>query len=218
MEDDSASCSGHGECRRFDDCACEPDFFGAMCSETSCYAVNSSDSSVCSSAGSCIAKNICRCKFGFSEDSCSAEDVFLTRLPLFIVLLTVIPLLVACVGLGVVLTIVVLLAMALRFGRKLKKVEKLEGLDILLEEQAMQKSGSIAVFKIDKSMYHVKYAEIKITKLIGTGGSSSSVFLARYRNLDVAFKMWKIAEFASQDSLTEFEQETELLSSLSHPK
>ena len=76
----------------------------------------------------------------------------------------------------------------------------------------------MANFKINKKLFEVNYEEIKIGRKIGSGGSSSAVFLAEWKGQKTAFKCYLDDDlFSNKDRFKMFENEVAILASLSHP-
>ena len=101
-------------------------------------------------------------------------------------------------------------------GKKLKKVEELEGIDILLEEQKIAKNTSIAHLNINKDFFKVKYSDVNLKKVIGEGGGDAAVYLADWHSQEVAVKLFRMREL-DEEKYNAFENEVKIQSSLHHP-
>jgi len=105
-----------------------------------------------------------------------------------------------------------------RMQKKIKILDELEDIDLVLEEQRSMRDHSIAHLKINKTLFEVQPEEMVFKKLIGGGGSGATIYLCTYREQDYAFKSFKMIHVcATQTIFDEFEREVEILASIAHP-
>jgi len=71
-------CNTEGDCVAPDACICKNNslFYGPMCSNFSCYAIDSSSGSVCNSHGACLTHNTCNCTTGWIGEECQYAICF----------------------------------------------------------------------------------------------------------------------------------------------
>jgi hypothetical protein len=68
-------CTGHGTCYKPDDCHCDINWGGSLCSIPVCNDILANDSSVCSGHGVCSAVDTCDCLNGTTGTNCEIEPV-----------------------------------------------------------------------------------------------------------------------------------------------
>ena len=209
---DSFVCGGKGSCIAQDVCDCQIGNYGKECTEWGCFNISSTHSNVCGGKGKCVSSDICECTdLDYQGPFCSYTGGFTFG----IVSAITAPLVLVGV-LIVVVIIAVLVACLCSCGKKLKKVEGLEGIDILLEEQKAAKNTSIAHLNINKDFFKVKYSDVQLKKVIGEGGGEACVYLADWHSQEVAVKIFKIREM-DEEKYKAFENEVKIQSSLHHP-
>jgi len=73
-KDDVHSCSGHGVCRRTNECFCDPGWHGDSCSfNYKCFGIIPDESTACSGHGNCITEDVCRCNYGYFGEKCNYD-------------------------------------------------------------------------------------------------------------------------------------------------
>ena len=205
-------CGGKGVCSAPDVCECQNGNYGKECLEWGCFNISSSNANVCGGKGKCIASDVCECTdLNYQGPICSYTGGF----TLGIISAITAPLVLFGL-LVVVVTMTVMIVCLCSCEKKLKKVEQLEGIDILLEEQKAAKNTSVAHLNINKDFFKVKYSDVQLKKVIGEGGGEASVYLADWHSQEVAVKIFKIRNL-DEEKYKAFENEVQIQSSLHHP-
>jgi len=94
-------------------------------------------------------------------------------------------------------------------------IDALDDIELLIEEQKVNKDNSIAHLRINHELFLVAYQDIKLLKAIGNGGSGSSVYLCEWKNQKCAFKCFKTSSVCSKQLIfDEFEREVSILASI----
>jgi len=219
----SSSCNGHGKCLGPNICNCTSQWGDLErdpgCSQASCNDVLQNDANVCGGHGRCLNDHACNCAFAYSGTGCGQFNaIALTIRDQWYVWFLILPIgaVLACVG-AVFLTVVIGRVLV-KQKKRLKKFDKLEDVDLLIAEQAVNRDDSIAHLKINKSLFEVDYTSIKLLKVLGSGGSGSTVYLCEYNGDQYAFKCFKTNDICgTQTIFNEFEREVSILASIAHP-
>lgn len=73
-------------------------------------------------------------------------------------------------------------------------------------------------------LFNIKFSSLGLQSILGSGGSSSTVYKAKWKNVNVAVKLFRVyfhregEKERTQKILAEFEKEMEFLKSLRHPR
>lgn len=91
----------------------------------------------------------------------------------------------------------------------------------LLDEHLMEKKNAndlVKNLRINDQLFRIEKDELKLIKVLGSGGSSCTVFLVEWQGRNAAFKSFKPTNVCSdQQNFDLFEREVEILGSISHP-
>jgi len=216
-------CSGHGVCAGPNICNCTAQWGNLVqdptCSQASCAGVLSKEPNVCLGHGTCGDDHVCTCDFAFSGKTCKDFNAVMLSLRQewymwFVILPGVV--LASCSSFMVVCVCIARLILKQR--KKLEKFNALDDIELLIEEQKINKDQSIAHLNISMKLFEVDYRDIELLKAIGSGGSGSSVYLCKWNEKLCAFKCFKTTSIcASQLVFDEFEREVNILGSIAHP-
>ena len=205
-------CGGNGICVSPDICECNLGSFGSECMDWGCFNITKSSTFVCGGKGKCVSSDVCECTDpDYQGPLCSYTGGFTLAIVSFIASSLVLSSL-----LIVIVIFIILIAYLCSFRKKLKKVEMLENIDILLEEQNAEKNSSIAHFNINKDFFKVKFSDVQLKKIIGEGGGDACVYLANWHSQEVAVKLFKL-NLLDEKKYSVFENEVKIQSSLHHP-
>jgi hypothetical protein len=73
VNSDPLVCSGHGTCYKPDECHCDNNWVGLLCSTPLCGGIPANDSSVCSGHGTCSSANKCECLNSTGGSNCESN-------------------------------------------------------------------------------------------------------------------------------------------------
>jgi len=80
-----------------------------------------------------------------------------------------------------------------------------------------ESENTLAKIEINKSLFKIKYEQIKIRQSIGKGGFAV-VYLGTWQANEVAFKCFQTKHLiAEKDDFTDFEKEVSIMASINHP-
>jgi len=241
----STQCSQRGTCPSAGspcDCTTPGSFGGDSCEVLKCGGVLSTDARVCSSHGSCVLNaqlddTACICTPDHSGPNCAstgagrpdskksssaAGAVVGTLLSLFGICCVV-----CIIGILSVVGIVMYIYRT-PLKQRLGLIEK-DGLKFPNDGDI--DANALASFKINREMFVIDFEKVQLISQIGSGGSDSVIYKAKWESLEVACKglFVSLGVFYShfllvyrtlttgQTDFQDFEREVALMSSLSHP-
>jgi len=182
--DTDNACYGHGICANPNDCVCQPGYALPDCESAICGGVKSNSPSVCFGHGECGGNPTkpfeCLCAFAFSGTDCETVDsLTLTLVRDWYVWFLILPLGVvfACSICWIAIYVVVRKILGQR--KKLKVFAELDDIELLIEEQKVNKDSSVAHLRITKDLFQINYKDLKLLKAIGAGGSGTSIYLCK---------------------------------------
>lgn len=110
----------------------------------------------------------------------------------------------------ILIIITLLICLIICIFKKKKKVDKIVEIDYLETKNNFDK------IIINKDFFKINYDKLKIEKSIGSG-AFCRVYLAKWNDIDVAFKAFTDNTLTNDGDFNQFERELTLLLSLSHP-
>jgi len=216
-------CSGHGACIGPNFCNCSLQWGHVVqdptCSQPLCEGILSNDARVCSKHGICADNHVCNCDFAFSGAACGEFDALgFSLVNNWYLWYLILPFVVFLFCVASFVVIVAIVRLIIKQRKKIKKFDILDDIELLIEEQKINKDQSIAHLKISMTLFEVNYKDIQLLKAIGSGGSGSSVYLCKWNEKLCAFKCFKTTTVcSSQLVFDEFEKEVNILGSIAHP-
>jgi len=206
----SGTCNGHGLCVGENTCRCDGNHFGDDCEIFGCANISSTHKNVCSGRGKCVAENVCVCDDQSLWQGVVCEQS--TQLSETISSVTIGVVISGIVGVAlaiILVTVIVLLCVT----RKLRRFQKIKDIDLLVAESEMHDMSTTPKIAVDKDFFKINAMEISVIKKIGSGGSGTSVWLAKWQGRNVAYKTFSF----DQSNFIAFETELKLMMSLLHP-
>lgn len=82
----------------------------------------------------------------------------------------------------------------------------------------MDEDANHAKLMIKKSLMEINYNELKVLEKIGSGGSESIVFKAKWDKLIVAMKLYNVRRLTGENQYELFEKELSIMSELGLPR
>lgn len=237
--DDFRVCNGHGRCILDNKCICYDNYYGYNCSNPpvlyTCFGINQAfEDEVCSGDGKCISQDKCICTknsgpfcqcpekyliFIFNFGCVDNIRYFLYQIILILSIsllgsiLVIITLIIGC-------TIVIAIIFYLRKLYKIQKnnLNKKESIlyDMLRDNELENLDEDKKAWELNKKLFQIEPSEIEIIKKVGSGGEGI-VFLAKWRQLDVAVKYFNCKLIPEDSLIQNFKKESGLMSSLRHP-
>jgi hypothetical protein len=204
----SGTCSGHGLCVGENTCRCDSNHFGEDCEIFGCANISSLHKNVCSGRGKCVTENVCVCSdSSLWQGPLCDESTQLSETITTVTIATTIAVIVF-ISLGIICTVLIVL---LCVSRKLRRFQKIKDIDLLMAESEMV--VTTPKLSVDKECFQIKAEDIHVVKKIGSGGSGTQVWLAKWSNQTVAYKTFTF----DLCSFGAFEAELKLMMSLRHP-
>jgi len=169
-------CSGHGTCDGPNSCNCS-EFWGnvvkdPICSQALCYGVLANENIVCTGHGTCIASShLCGCDFAFFGDKCSDLNAILLSLQNeWYIWFLILPVGALLLILTVIVIIFSVLRKLIKLRQRLLKLDLLDDIDLLIQEQKMDRDDSIAHLRINGSLFEGFYHKFSFLTLIAISG------------------------------------------------
>lgn len=204
------SCSVNGTCIKPNECKCDDAYQGKQCETWKCSTLQTSEDYYWEYQDGC--KIICTDGKIAVGTTCFDENFLVGTVVGSIGIAS------AVVVLCILFFIVLLVIICVLF-KKATKFNHIEGAEMILKEaELQQKDASTPKIKINNSSVIVDYSEIQLKKVIGQGGSETTVYKAEWKGMICAYKGYNTSAVGTESfSFEDFEKEVAVCVNVNHP-